>query len=92
MKHFRFFLLISFFVAAAWVQPAVSRAAAPVPTAPEQRRAELRLALKEPRGPEEAGKDQTPAKIPAKRHLTEQERSELRQQLHQQQRQGGPDF
>lgn len=94
MKHFRFFLLISLFALGSWAQSAVSRDAAPEPTAPEQRRAELRSALKAPRGRAEAGKDQTPTNDPAKRHLTVQERADLRQQLRQQRREGRdrPDF
>lgn len=92
MKHFRIFLFISLFAVAAWAQPAVSHDAAPEPTAPEQRRAELRSALKAPHGQEEAGKDQTPTNVLAKRHLTEQERADLRQQLRQQRREGSPNF
>ena len=78
MKHFQLFLL--FFVGA------VSAVAASAQLAPEQRRAELRLALKAPRSPELSGPEQSLEKAPASRYLSEQERTDLRQQLRQQRR------
>lgn len=86
MKHFRFFLLISLFAVGSWAQPAVR-----YDTAPEQRRAELRSALKAPGGREARASDQTPTNVPANRHLSAQERADLRQQLRQQRRDASPD-
>jgi len=87
MKHVRFFLLFSLVALGAWAQPALSRDAAPAQTAPEQRRAELRSALKAPRVQEEPQeKGQKLENGPANRHMSTQERADLRQQLRQQYR------
>ena len=92
MKQLLFFLLISFSALGSWAQAAVSRDMSPEQMAPEQRRAELRSALKTPRGREARATDQTPENVPANRHLTEQERADLRQQLRQQRRDANPNF
>ena len=86
MKHFRFFLLTSVVAGGAWAQPAVNRETAAAQTAPEQRRAELRSALKATRGGEAQDKEQTLEKAYLNRHLSAQERVDLRQQLRQQRR------
>lgn len=91
MKNFRFFLSISLLAVGSWAQPAVSRDAAPDQTAPEQRRAELRSALQAPRGREAQGKEQTLENAALNRHLSAQERADLRQQLRQQRREANPD-
>ena len=92
MNHFRFFLLPSLVAAGTWMQPAISRdmAATPAP-APEQRRAELRLALKAPHGQTAPNPAQTLDNSPANRHLSAQERANLRQQLRQQRREAQPE-
>ncbi len=51
---------------------------------PEQRRAELRSVLKTSMSVEAPSQESALEKIPAKRHLTEQQRARLRQQLRQQ--------
>lgn len=86
MQHVRFFLLFSLVALGAWAQPALSRDTAPAQTAPEQRRAELRSALKAPRVQEPQEKGQKLANGPANRHMSTQERDALRQQLRQQRR------
>ena len=86
MKHVRFFLLFSLVALGAWAQPALSRDTAPAQTAPEQRRAELRSALKAPRVQEPQEKRQKLADGPANRHMSTHERADLRQQLRQQYR------
>jgi hypothetical protein len=86
MKNSCLFLFFAVFAVGAWAQPAVSRDNAPVQTAPEQRRAELRSALKAPRGREAQDKDQVRENVPENRHLSAQERADLRQQLRQQRR------
>jgi hypothetical protein len=86
MRHIRFFLLLSVLAPAAWAQPWVSRNGGERQSAPEQRRAELRLVLQAPR------KEPEPeATAPGNRRLSEQERADLRQQLRQQRRTGQPD-
>ena len=94
MQHVRFFLLFSLVALGtfgAWAKPALSRDTAPVQTAPaqtapEQRRAELRSALKAPRVQEPQKKGQKLEKGLANRHMSTQERADLRQQLRQQHR------
>lgn len=85
MKHFRFFLLMTVVAVSANAQSALNRETAPVQTAPEQRRAELRSALKAPRGPAAPDKvQQLDNALTMNRHLSAQERAALRQQLRQQ--------
>jgi uncharacterized membrane protein len=84
MKHFRFFLLTSVVAGGAWAQPAVSRENVTGQNAPEQRRAELRSALRATRGDE--GQDQALEKAYLTRQLSQQEKADLRQQLRQQRR------
>ena len=89
MQHVRFFLLFSLVALGAfgaWAKPALSRDTAPAQTAPEQRRAELRSALKAPRVQEPQKKGQKLENGPANRHMSTQERAALRQQLRQQRR------
>ena len=85
MKQFRLFLLISAVVGGAWAQTPVAQTAA-TEAALEQRRAELRLMLKTPRGREAPQSDQTLEKVSLNRHLSAQELADLRQQLRQQYR------
>lgn len=88
MKNVLFFLLISFSAVGVWAQPPASRD----PTTAEQRRAELRSALKAQRARDaQDRKDQTLEIAPAYRHLSEQERADLRQQLRQQRREANPE-
>lgn len=91
MKHFRFFLLLSLCAVGAWAQSAVGRAARPELAAVEQRRAELRAALKALQEREDQGKDQMFENVSAVRHLSMQERADLRQQLRQQRQIANPD-
>lgn len=84
MKNFRLFLLFVLVAVGAWAKPAVCRDNVPAQTETEQRRAELRAALKAPRTREVPSKDQTLDKEPLNRHLSAQERADLRQQLRQQ--------
>jgi hypothetical protein len=91
MKCFWLFFLIHFAAVGAWAQPDSQEAAAGQ-AAPDQRRAELRSVLKERGGRElqkkdqdkEKDKDQSLNKIPANRHLSAQEKADLRRQLRQQ--------
>lgn len=77
----------------AWAQPPASRDPTTAkPSAAEQRRAELRSALKAQRARDaQDRKDQTLEIAPAYRHLSEQERADLRQQLRQQRREANPE-
>jgi hypothetical protein len=83
MKNILFFLLVSFSVVGAWAQPPASREPTTTePSAAEQRRAELRAALKAQRARDaQDRKDQSLEVAPAFRHLSDQERADLRQQL-----------
>jgi hypothetical protein len=83
MKRSRSFLLISITVLAGWQQSALCSEPVAGQAAPDQRRAELRLVLKAPRGPEAPSKDQLAKEVP-NRHLSELERADLRQQVNQQ--------
>jgi hypothetical protein len=85
MKHFHLFPILSVVAFGAWGQPPVSRNTGPGQTAPEQRRAELRSVLMEPRVRELQEKDQIFENVGYDRHLSVQERADLRQQLRQQQ-------
>jgi hypothetical protein len=91
MKHSRLFPAILLLCVDAWAQPAPNAEGAATQRPLEQRRAELREALKSSRGQEIAAKAQTPNGVPEKRHLSAQERSDLRQQLRQQRIEGKPD-
>lgn len=84
MKNFQ--LLPLFFGIAtfgAGAQPGAGRNSVPNSGAPEHRRAELRLVLKEPRGRETPDKEQIFENVAYDRHLTPQERADLRRQLRQ---------
>ena len=91
MKNIPLFLLVSVSLSGAWAQ-AAERREAPL----EQRRTELRSALQTPRPWQAPDKDQAkesmPDNVPAHRRLTEQERSDLRQQLRLQRGESGPGF
>jgi len=93
MKNILFFLLISFSTMGAWAQPPASRDPTTAePSAAEQRRAELRSALKAQRARDaQDRKDQTLEIAPAYRHLSEQERADLRQQLRPPRREANPE-
>ncbi|MDD5332554.1 MAG: hypothetical protein PHS32_02315 [Rhodoferax sp.] len=88
MKSSPLLLAISLLSIGAWAQPAPNAQAAASQSAPEQRRAELRQALRLAPAPAPARDDQRqePAlkSTPEKRHLSPQERADLRQQLRQQ--------
>ena len=81
MKQYQLFLFFSVVALGAWAQPAVSRDTTRDQTAPEYRRAELRSVLKEPRAREAQEKVQIFENVAYNRHLSEQERADLRQQL-----------
>jgi len=92
MKYSCFFLLLWLVFPAAWSQQPRHRDIEAFQAPPQQWRAELRSTLKTPREPAapvaDANADQ-PAQAPLKpasRHLSAQERADLRQQLLQQQR------
>ena len=84
MKHFHFFLLVSVVVGDAWAQPSFAQTAVDQ-TAPAQRRDQLRSVLKTHRGQEAQGKN-FELESGLDRHLSAQERADLRKQLRQQQR------
>lgn len=90
MKHPRFFLAICLVSTGAGAQPAPGAEISAAPLAPEQRRAELRQALKPSAGREVQAKDKKPNDTPEKR-LSVQERADLRQQLRQQRPDVKPD-
>lgn len=69
---------------AGWAQPSVSRDTPRDQAALEQRRAELRVILKESRSQELPETSHLFENVAYDRHLTEQERANLRQQLRQQ--------
>lgn len=83
MKSSPLLLAISLVSVGAWAQPARGPEAA-AQIVPEQRRAALRQALKA--APARDGQAREPALkgAPEKRHLSPQERADLRQQLRQQ--------
>lgn len=86
MKHFHFFPVLSVVALGAWAQPGVGRNAGAEQTSPEHRRAELRLILKEPRIREalDREQDQRFENVAYDRHLSAEERADLRQKLRQQ--------
>jgi hypothetical protein len=86
MKHLLFLLLVSVVAVGSWAQTSITRDNAAKEAALEQRRADLRQALKALRAQEGLGKDQMFENVSADRHLSTQERADLRQQLRQQRR------
>lgn len=84
MKHFPFFLLFSGVAVGAWGHPLPLGETAVSQIGLEQRRAELRSALKAQRIRELPDNDQTLKNTPLNRHLTAHEKAELRQELRQQ--------
>ena len=81
MNHYQL-LLFCVLAPVAWAQAHAPRDAQREADAPQQRRAELRSALKEPGSRDNSGQRQDGA--PAERQLSDQERANLRQQLRQQ--------
>ena len=94
MKNFQLFSLLYVVTVGAWAQPVAPRYAAPDQTPLEQRRAELRLMLKEPRAREAQDKepDQRFENVAYDRHLSPQDRADLRQQLRQYRLEGKPEY
>jgi hypothetical protein len=86
MQRFVFFLLALLVSSEAWQQPAVNRQAVAVESVPEQRRAELRSALSAPPVVPAQDAAQPLKSGPGGRHLSTQERADLRLQLKQQRR------
>lgn len=85
----KYFLLLVFFLLAgleAQAQPAGKQSAALSQSTPEQRRAELRMVLKDPYGREAPERAQMVDEKPPDRRLSAQERENLRQQLRSQRR------
>lgn len=85
----KYFLLLVFFLLAgleAWAQPAGKQSAALSPVTAEQRRAELRMVLKDPYGRETPERAPVLDEKPPDRRLSAQERENLRQQLRSQRR------
>lgn len=85
MRYFHIFPLFAVVVGAAWAQPQADRNVA-AKTAQEQRRAQLRLILSTPRVREAQEKEQALESEMLERHLSAQEKVDMRQQLRQQQR------
>jgi hypothetical protein len=92
MKNFLFFLIFSSVAAGLWAQVTVQSDAIFDSALLEQRRAELRSALKTQFDREQRSKDRVNESISASRHLSEQERADLRLQLRQQRREVKSDF
>jgi hypothetical protein len=86
MKRFTFLLLAFFVSGDAWQQAVASRPALVSESVPEQRRAELRLALSAPPVAPAQDAAQPIRSSPDVRHLSAQERADLRLQLKQQRR------
>lgn len=86
MKFFQPFLLLFVTALNAGAQPALGRDTASAQVALEQRRTELRSLLKAARMGE--AQLDVPDSGPASRHLSMQERADLREQLRQQRRDG----
>ena len=84
INHFRFFLLLSLVAGGVWAQSSARRDPSDGPSTPDQRRAELRTALKALRARDAQDKDLTEKYVPVNRHLSAQEKADLRQQLRQQ--------
>lgn len=85
----KYFLLLFFFLLAgleAGAQPAGKQSTALSQSTAEQRRAELRMALKDPYGREAPERAQMVDERPIDRRLSAQERENLRQQLRSQRR------
>ena len=87
MKLIRFALLPGLLAIGATAEPARDPQPGASQTVSEQRRVELREALKAQSGAEQGAKPQSHAGTSQNRHLSEQERADLRQQL----RQNGPE-
>ena len=91
MARYPIFLLLCMVAAATWAQPGQRNGAGDtLPDAREQRRSELREVLKPRRQgayePDSAALGPTPVNAPRpSRHLTPQERLELREQLRREQ-------
>jgi hypothetical protein len=85
MKLFRFLLPLFLSMPAAWAQTAAAGDGV-AQTGMEQRRSELRSALKTPRGRDAPDPQAMLANSPQPRQLSAQERADLRQQLRQQRR------
>lgn len=86
MKYLSFIILMLLTCASTWAQSTGKQESVFSQVSSEQRRAELRLALKTPHGhdakvPPAAPEEKAP---PADRHLSIQERKNLRQQLQMQ--------
>lgn len=85
MRYFHVFPLFAALAGAAWAQPQADRNV-DSKTVQEQRRAQLRLILSTPRVREAQEKEQALESEMQERHLSAQEKADLRQQLRQQQR------
>ena len=88
MKYFLIVLFSVLFGVGASAQRAENRNTAFTQTAVEQRRVDLRMALREQRGREAPERAQAVEEKPANRHLSMQERENLRQQLRLQRQDG----
>jgi len=84
MKSLRLVLSLSLLAAGASAEPARNPEAAASQSVSGQRRAELREALNARPAPEQDARAQTSSSTAPNRHLSEQERADLRQQLRQQ--------
>jgi hypothetical protein len=91
MKNFRYFLFLALTGVGASAQPAFTRDNASEQAAPQQRRTDLRLALMAPRLREAQSQGGVPEEGAVQRHLSDQDRANLRQQLRQQRRDGKSD-
>ena len=84
MKHFRFSVLVFLIWVSAALQPVLAGELTDGSVQSEQRRFELRSALKAPSKPELAEQDKKVNNATPNRHLSQQERADLRAQLRQQ--------
>jgi hypothetical protein len=84
MNHYQLLLLFCVLTPVAWAQAPETQDSARQVDAPQQRRAALRLALKEPRSPDTRANGQGPDSVSSERQLSDQDRANLRQQLRQQ--------
>lgn len=92
MQRFVFGLLAFFVSGDAWQQPVVTRQAGAVESVPEQRRVELRSALSAPPVVPAQSAAQPLKRGSDGRHLSPQERADLRLQLKQQRREAKVDI
>jgi hypothetical protein len=81
MATIQFALLFPLILSSAWAQPAARPQAPASQGMTEQRRVELRQTLKAQGAQELAGRQQVAAAPSPPRHLSTQERADLRQQL-----------